>query len=79
MRSDSETSTTYELRAQPGTALATVRRKPGTIDVDQHEEAAMKGKRWGAQEKPGKGWAGRPKRVRMTGGMRPTVVRKTAA
>ena len=37
----------------------------------------MKGKRWSAQEKPGKGWMGRPKRVRMTGSLRPAVVRKT--
>ena len=37
----------------------------------------MKGKRWSEQEKPAKGWMGRPKRIRMTGALRPTVVRKT--
>jgi hypothetical protein len=36
----------------------------------------MKGKRWSAPEKPGKGWMGRPKRIRLTGG-RPPVVRRT--
>ena len=38
----------------------------------------MKGKRWGAQEKPGKGWMGRPKRIRISGGVRPPVVRRTS-
>jgi hypothetical protein len=38
---------------------------------------AMKGKRWGVQEKkPEKGWMGRPKRVRKTGAVRPPVVRR---
>jgi hypothetical protein len=39
----------------------------------------MKGKRWGTQEKPEKGWMGRPKRVRVIAAARPTVIRKSAA
>jgi len=43
----------------------------------------MKPKRWGTQEKPGKGWMGRPTRLRITPPARrplpQSVVRRTPA
>lgn len=38
----------------------------------------MKAKRWGTREKPEKGWMGRPRRVRLTGAVRPPVIGQTA-
>lgn len=37
----------------------------------------MKGKRWSTQEKPGKGWMGRPKRLRLSASGHPPVIRRT--
>ena len=42
----------------------------------------MKAKRWGTEEKPEKGWMGRPARIRLTPRLRrpgPTATRRTPA